>query len=217
MSIERSSELKLVDGTRLDEDLRAALRPGELVEDRQGHARRLPRFFFEVPSWQAARELRLTPNFALWEFLNVDVRESETVRTFPRYIPCAVTLLAAHLEVLRKEVGTVVHIAANGGYRTPAHALDAHASTHWWATAVNIYRIGDQMIDDREQIERFGDLARSLLPGVWTRPYGNDVEQSDDHLHLDLGFVTVVPHGAPGERASEGSSGATEGGKENDS
>jgi hypothetical protein len=206
MSIVRASALKLVDGLRLDDEIRSALRPGELVRDRHGEARRLPRFFYEVPSWQDARDLNLTPNFSLWEFLNVDVRETEALRAFPRYIPCAVTLLATQLEVLRAEVGTVVHISANGGYRTPAHAVDEHASTHWWGTAANIYKIGDQMLDDREQIERFGDLARDLLPGVWTRPYGHEVDETDDHLHLDVGFVTVVPHGAPGEGAAGGDS-----------
>lgn len=203
MGVERSSELKLVDGSRLDDDIIGVLRPGELVRDRHGRGRRLPRYYYEVPSWQVARELRLTPNFALWEFLNVDVRESEIARRFPRYVPCAVALLAAHLEVLRSELGAVVHIAANGGYRSPGHALDQHASTHWWGTAVNIYRIGDQMLDEEEQIERYAELARGLLPGIWTRPYGHEVEESDDHLHLDLGFVQVVPHGAPGEAESE--------------
>jgi hypothetical protein len=203
MTIVRASGLKLVDGLRLDDEIRSRLRPGELVRDRHGEKRRLPRYFYEVPSWQEAREIRLTPNFALWEFLNVDVRESETLRAFPRYVPCAVTLLAAQLEVLRGEVGTEVHIAANGGYRTPSHALDEHASTHWWATAANIYKIGAQMLDDREQIERYGDLARDLLPGVWTRPFGHEVEESDDHLHIDIGFVTVVPHGAPGEGGTD--------------
>jgi hypothetical protein len=53
----------------------------------------------------------------------VDVREVEAMRTFPRYVPCAVALLATALEVFRAEVGTFVHIAANGGYRSPGHAL----------------------------------------------------------------------------------------------
>ena len=94
MDLEGSLDLELVDGLQLDADLREALRPGEVVRDRGGRARRLPRYFYEVPSWQAARDLKLTPGFALWEFLNVDVRETERMRRFPRYVPCAVALLA---------------------------------------------------------------------------------------------------------------------------
>lgn len=207
MGTVRSLELKLVDGTRLDAELRAALQPGELLRDRKGRARRLPRYFYEVPSWQTARDLQLTPNFALWEFLNVDVREADVMRGFPRYIPCAVTLLATHLEVFRREVGTFVHIAANGGYRSPAHALSSYASPHCWGTAVNIYRIGDQMLDYEEPIERYSGIARDLLPGIWTRRYGSGNEETDDHVHLDLGFVRVVPHDAPDE-AGNGESNA---------
>ena len=36
--------------------LRALLRPGEMARDRQGRAHRLPRFFFEVPTWEEAKE-----------------------------------------------------------------------------------------------------------------------------------------------------------------
>ncbi|CAN5627327.1 hypothetical protein BH23GEM6_BH23GEM6_03660 [soil metagenome] len=199
MSLTRGVELELVDGCLLDEDVRAGLRPDAVMMDREGVGRRLPRYFYEVPSWQTARDLRLSDNFALWEFLNVDVRESEVMRRFPRYVPCAVTLLAAHLELFRREIGTVVHISANGGYRTPSHALTSQSSPHCWGTAVNIYKIGDQMLGERDQIEKYGELARKLLPGVWTRPYGHGVGETDDHLHIDLGFVTLVPHDAPGE------------------
>jgi len=199
VSLTQGIGLELVDGCLLDDDVRAELRPDAIVRDGAGRGRRLPRYFYEVPSWQAARDLRLSVNFALWEFLNVDVRESELMRRFPRYIPCAVTLLAAHLEVFRREVGTVVHISANGGYRTPSHRLNTGPSPHCWGTAVNIYRIGDQMLDEQDQIEKFGEIARELLPGVWTRPYGHGASETDDHLHIDLGFATLIPHDAPGE------------------
>lgn len=197
---ERSSlPLRLVDGRRLDEEFRSALRPGALVADRQGRARRLPRYFYEVPSWEVAMETQLTPHFGLWELLDVDFREAEPMRTFPRYVPCAIALLATCLEVLRERVGTVVRIAANGGYRSPAHTLNAHASTHSWGTAANIYRIGSELMDSRERIERYSRVARDLLPGVWTRHFGAEPGLAFDHVHLDLGFATVVPHGAPGE------------------
>src|SRR5688572_3924022 len=142
-----SLPFKVVDGLALKEKYRKVLRPGEIMHDRAGNTRRLPRFFYEVDSWDTARNVALSAHFAMWEFVNTDLHEVETLRRFPRYIPCAVSALAAALEVLRINVGTVVHIAANGGYRSPCHKLSGHASTHHWATAANIYRVGDELID----------------------------------------------------------------------
>lgn len=201
---EPSSSLRVVDGLELGPELRRVLRPGELMADRDGRLRRLPRFFYEVDSWQTARGAYLSAHFAMWEFISVDVREAEPQRTFPRYVPCAVALLAAHLEVFRERVKTYVRIAANGGYRTPGHALSTNASPHCWGTAANIYRIGDEYLDDQERIERFGAVATKTLPALWARPYGHDAGLADDHLHLDLGYVTLVPRDAPGEDGGSG-------------
>lgn len=194
-----SLSLRLVDGRNLKEEVRSLLRPGELMRDPEGRARRLPRYFYEIPSWEVALETQLTPHFGLWELIDVDVREAKAMRGFPRFVPCAIALLATHLEVLREKVGTVVRIAANGGYRSPSHRLCRTATPHCWGTAANIYRIGDDLMDDRERIEKYSELARSLLPGVWARPYGAGEGFAYDHVHLDLGFATVVPHDAPGE------------------
>jgi hypothetical protein len=193
---------ELVDGRRLEKKIRAVLRPGELVADSRGRARRLPRFFYEVPSWEVARGVQLTPHFGLWELLDVDFREAEAMRAFPRFVPCAITLLAAALEVFRDRVGTVVRIAANGAYRSPGHALNPHASPHSWGTAANIYRIGSEMMDSQETIEKYIRQARDTLPGVWTQPFGTGRGEAFDHLHLDLGYTTVVPHDAPDEDKS---------------
>jgi hypothetical protein len=194
--------LQVVDGARLGDELRKILRPGELMRGRDGRLRRLPRFFYRVPTWEVALETGLAPNFEIWEFLNVDVRETERLRSrWPRYLPCAVSLLASFLELFRREVGTYVHIAANGGYRSPAHALSTHASTHCWGTAANIYRVGDDWLDDRKTVSRYAKVAERLMPGIWVRPYGSGEGEADDHLHVDLGWTVVVPHGVPGERA----------------
>jgi hypothetical protein len=194
--------LRVVDGMGLDDAYRGLLRPGELMRDRDGRLRRLPRFFYEIPSWDVALETGLSPNFEVWEFLNVDVREAEALRSeWPRYLPCAVSLLAGFLELLRREVGTYVHIAANGGYRSPAHALSTHASTHCWGTAANLYRVGDDWLDDAKTIARYARIAEKLLPGLYVRPYGPGVGEADDHLHVDLGWSVSVPHGTAGERA----------------
>ena len=204
MSDYTSFPLTVVDGLALGERYRRALRPAEMMRDRQGRSRRLPRFFYEIDSRRTAQETKLTPHFSLWEFISVDVRESEALRGFPKFIPCAVALLAAELQLLRQEVGTFIHIAANGGYRSPAHALSHYASPHNWATAVNIYRIGDDYLDEQEKIERYGRQAARLLPGAWVRPYGHNVGYADDHVHLDLGYVTVVPRDAAGEDEQKG-------------
>jgi hypothetical protein len=200
---DRSLPLNLVDGRSLAPELRDVLRPGELLHDREGKARRLPRFFYEVDSWQTARETVIAPNFRLSELLLVDVREHEAVRGFPKYVPCAVALLGAHLQLLREKVGTFVYVAVNGGYRSPSHKATRYASMHCWGTAVNIYRIGDDILDDQEKIERYGAVAARLTPALTFRPYGHTIGFADDHLHLDLGYATVVPADAAGDADAE--------------
>lgn len=185
--------LVVVDGLSLDADRRRALRPGEVTRDATGHERTLPRWFLRIDSWEDALQTQLTSHFALWELIGVDVREAHTLRGFPRYVPCALLLLATALEVFRLEVGTYVHVAANGGYRSPGHGLSRQASRHCWGTAANIYRIGDTYLESSRDIERYAAMARSLIPGVWTRPAGSADGQADDHLHFDLGYVTVEP------------------------
>lgn len=197
--------LQVVDGLALDGELRAILRPAETLRGRDGRLRRLPRYFYEVPSWEVALETALSPNFEVWEFLNVDVREAERLRTgWPRYLPCAVSVLAAFLELFRHEVDTYVHIAANGGYRSPAHRLTTHASPHCWGAAANLYRVGDDWLDEEKTILRYARVAERLMPGLYVRPYGHGPGEADDHLHLDLGWTVVVPHGSAGEPEEAG-------------
>jgi hypothetical protein len=196
------SELVLpcVDGLDLPEEYRRVLRPGAQLEDEQGVSRTLPRHLLRIDSWQTALDTGLTEHFMLWELIGVDVREAPEVRSFPRYIPCAVLLLAGALELLRREVGTYIHVAANGGYRSPSHRLTRHASRHCWGTAANIYRIGDDDLDQRSTIERYAQLARQVIPGVWVRPYGSAAGQADDHLHLDIGYTIYEPvHSCTGD------------------
>jgi hypothetical protein len=198
--------LRVVDAQHLPGRHRALLRPDETIRGRDGDAHRLPRFFFEIDSWQAALDTQLTPHFALWEFMDVDLHERERLRFFPRYVPCAVTALAAALEILRLDVGATVRIAANGGYRSPAHDGSRSGSAHCWGTAANIYRVGGDLLDTQERIERIAATVRRLLPFAWLRPYGHDVGYADDHLHLDIGYVTLVPQGVS-EEGGDGAAG----------
>ena len=190
-----SELLPIVDGYQLPASHRELLRPGELTQTRDGEAHRLPRFFYRVDSSDIARQTLLTPHFGVWEFIDVDLCEPAVLREYPRYVPCAVALLAAALQVLRAEVAVPIRVAANGGYRSPAHAGSIGASPHCWATAANIYRIGSETIDNEERIQRYGAVAGRAIAGCRIRPFGTDLGFADDHLHLDLGYVTVVPSG----------------------
>jgi hypothetical protein len=198
------SELKVVDGLKLSEMARRVLRPGELVRGSDGVVRRLPRWFYQVPSWDDALEISLTPHFKLWEFIDIDFREHKMLRTEKqRYVPLAVTLMAAAMETFRQEVNTYIHISANGGYRSPAHQLSRGASMHCWGTAVHLYRVGDDWLDNETNITRYAEIACRVFPAFGTRPYGTGRGKTEDHLHLDLGYVTVVPYGKGDKRTDD--------------
>ncbi len=191
MSVE---ELRPIDALNLSAEYRALLRPGEAESDARGNVHHLPRFFYEIGSWQDAREIRLAPHFTLAELMLVDCREAELLlRHFLHYVPCAVTLLATFLENFRREVDAPVFISANGGYRSPAHQIGGAKSIHAWGTAANIYRIGDTFLNDAKSIKRYGTIASSLTRAVLARPFGSRKGETDDHLHLDLGFVSLTP------------------------
>ena len=190
---DQSNGLPIVDAGQLPDQIRQLLRPGEFMRGRAGGAHRLPRFFYAVESSDVAVKTLLTPHFGLWEFMEVDLYEAAALRRYPRYVPCAVTAMAAALEVLRAELGLRIRVAANGGYRSPSHAGSRSASPHCWGTAANIYMIGNEYLDNQEKIERFGALAEKTISGCWARPFGCEYGQTDDHLHVDIGFVTVVP------------------------
>ena len=189
-----AEKLRPIDGLTLSAEYRALLRPGEAESDSAGNVHHLPRFFYEIASWQDAQAIRLAPHFTLAELMLVDCREAELLlRRFPHYVPCAVILLAMFLEDFRREVGAPVFISANGGYRSPAHQIGGAKSIHAWGTAANIYRIGDTFLDDAKSIERYGAIASSLSRAVLIRPFGSKEGETDDHLHLDLGFVSLTP------------------------
>ena len=187
-------DLKIVDAFDLDDELRTILRPAEMVKDDKGRRHRLPRYFYEVPSREAATKTRLTPHFGLNEFVLVDLKEASRLQEFPRYVPCAVRMLAFFLEQFRHAVGASVHIAVNGGYRSPAHKLSINATPHMWGTAADVYRIGTNILKAKETIERFNDLAEDLSEDVSVLPYGHVTgKNADDHVHLDLGYITLIP------------------------
>lgn len=187
---------RVVDGCSLARAYRAALRPGEWVEDAAGRAVQLPRFFIEIESWDAALETPLSAHFRAFEFLDTDLREALPLQRFPRYLPCAVAPFAAALDAFRAAVGGPVRIAANGGYRSPSHALSAPTSPHLWGAAADIYRVGGDYLDDLDRIRRYATIAEEAVAGAWVRPVGDAPGESFDHLHVDLGYLTLVPRSA---------------------
>jgi hypothetical protein len=187
------------DVTELSSEHQAVYAPLAQLVTRDGAKPEFPSRFYEIASREHALATRLSANFVLAEFLHVDLHEHPIASAYPRYIPCAASLLAAHLQVLRDELGTYIHIAANGGYRSPSHALSTHASTHSWATAANIYRIGDDYLDTEEKIRKYAEIVRRVLPHVTIREYGHGVAEANDHLHLDLGYTDFNPMRKVGE------------------
>jgi hypothetical protein len=186
--------LRPIDGLSLAEEYRALLRPGQSETDATGNVHRLPRFFYEIASWEEAHEIRVAPHFTLAELMLVDCREARLLLSqFPHYVPCAIVLLARLLEDFRHEVGAPVFISANGGYRSPAHQVGGAKSIHAWGTAANIYRVGDTFLSDAKSIEKYRAIAASLGPGVFVRPFGREYGKTDDHLHIDLGYASLTP------------------------
>ncbi|MFL6499633.1 MAG: hypothetical protein ACJ8LL_02810 [Candidatus Udaeobacter sp.] len=186
--------LRPIDGLRLAEEYRALLRPDEREAGANGTVHHLPRFFYEIGSWEEAHEIRLAPHFTLAELMLVDCREAALLLSqFPHYVPCAVVLLARFLEAFRREVDAPVFISANGGYRSAAHQNGGAKSIHAWGTAANIYRVGDTFVSDTKSMEKYRMIAASLGPTVFVRPFGREKGQAIDHLHIDLGYVRLTP------------------------
>lgn len=186
--------LKVVDAFDLDDELRSILRPGEMVRDDQGRRHRLPRYFYEIASHEVAMQTRLSQNFSLNEFILVDLKEAPRLQQYPRYVPCAVRTLAFYLQQFRAMIGLSVHIAVNGAYRSPAHKLSQHATPHMWGTAADFYRVGNNILKTKELIEKYNDAAEDLSADVTVLPYGPvPGKNADDHVHFDLGYITVVP------------------------
>lgn len=178
-----NAPLKIVDGLELSEAHRVALRPGETLDGRS-----LPRYFYEVESWEQAKATQLTAHFALSELMIVDYREGDLLlREFPHYVPCAVSILARYLEELRQQVEAPILIAANGGYRSPSHVIQP--GIHAWATAADICRIGTTWIDTPSDIEKYGAIAA----GIGQEVRVSSRAETDDHLHIDLRHVLWEP------------------------
>src|SRR5258708_2922129 len=146
--------LKVVDACDLDDELRSLLRPGEMVQDEQGRRHHLPRYFYEVPSQEAAVSIRLTQYFGLNELLLVDLKEAPRLQQFPCYIPCAVRLLANYLEQFRAAAGARVPLAVNRGDPPPPHKLAPHPRPHMGGTPPDILPTGPPILKPRRGMRK---------------------------------------------------------------
>src|SRR5260370_42327158 len=133
-----------------------------MLRDEHGRRHRLPRYFYEIPTHEDATQIRLTHHFVINEFIFVDLRESARLQQFPRYVPCAVRVLAFFLEQFRAAAGGSVHIAVNGGYRSPAHKMSTDATPHMWGTAADVYRIGGTIPQSQELVDPVNHPAREV-------------------------------------------------------
>src|SRR2546430_2581044 len=134
--------MRAIDGFNLPEEYRALLRPAEADTDLSGNVHHLPRFFYEIGSWEEAHEIRLAPHFTLAELMLVDCREARLLLSeFPHYVPCAIVLLARLLEDFRREVDAPMFVSANGGEPARAPQSWGAQSLHLWGAGANIYTI----------------------------------------------------------------------------
>lgn len=186
--------MKIVDAFSLSPEHRELLRPDEERSAPHG-THRLPRYFYEIGSWEEAKQTQLTVHFTLAELITVDCREADLLlRQFPHYVPCAVAILARYLESFRQRAEGPVFVSVNGGYRSPAHQIATGGRTpHNWAAAADIYRVGETYLDSQAAIEKYTRVAQGIGGEVYVKPYGHGRGETDDHLHFDLGFVTLVP------------------------
>src|SRR6185369_3679836 len=102
-------------------------------------------------------------------------------------------VLAFYLERLREAAGAPLYLAVNGGYRSPAHKLSVGASPHMWGTAADLYRVGSTVLCTQESIEKYNALVEDVSEDLYAMPYGHEVGRADDHVHIDLGYMALVP------------------------
>ena len=130
--------------------------PGGTLCDHAGRARVLPRYFYEMPTWEQARARICPPLHALGIHPDRRSRGGPAPR-FPAVRPVRNDSAGVRLEQLREAVGTYVHIAANGGYCSPRHSERARRPAQLGH--------GGQHLSNRRHVSRhpeaIGDTARS--------------------------------------------------------
>jgi hypothetical protein len=62
-----------------------------------------------------------------------------------------------------------------------------------WGTAADIYRAGSTILRTKEAIEKYNEIAEDVSEDVRVLPYGHAIGNADDHVHVDLGYITMIP------------------------
>ena len=163
----------------------------KLLQDRCGISRTLPSSFLRVDSWSQALETPLSPNFKLWNWIGVDVRET------PLMGPSA--LRSVRGRAAGRRARTVPpgsrHLCARGRQRR----LSLAGACAQPARLAPLLGHGRQHLPHRRHLARQPRGSRRRRhrtardSGVWIRPYGPEDGQADDHLHLDIGYTVFEP------------------------
>ena len=112
---------------------------------------------------------------------------SGALRQSPRYIPCAVACWLLPRAAARG-VGAQVHVAVNGGYRSPSHKLAVGASP----TCGPRRPTSTRSLDRAPGAGHHRDLhrvAEEISDDLWIMPTATSWA-ADDHIHLELGYLT---------------------------
>ena len=48
-------------------------------------------------------------------------------------------------------------------------------------------------MDNQNAIAKYGGIAVLVGPEIHVHPFGHAENETDDHLHFDIGYVTYVP------------------------
>jgi hypothetical protein len=134
------------------------------------------------------------PHFTLAELMLVDCREARVLLKPVSRItcPCAILLLARFLEDFRREVDTPVFISATAG--TARRRIKLAARKAFMRGARRQISTGSATLFFPMQ-SPLESMARSRhhLVRLFLFDFGHEKGQTSDHLHIDLGFVSLTP------------------------
>jgi hypothetical protein len=49
------------------------------------------------------------------------------------------------------------------------------------------------LVRDQATIETYNRVVEDVSDDLWVMPFGHEIGATDDHIHLDLGYLTLVP------------------------
>ena len=109
-----------------------------------------------------------------------------------------------HIDFARRWGGIDVnnYFPANGGYRSPGHALTVHATPHAWGTAVNIFKIGDTMLDQQDVLAPLVGLCHPFAEVALVERRDVRVTRRGDMV-AGLALVEAVGHRRAGRGGEE--------------